>query len=157
MQAHLLLIDDDPALLHAFTGMVSFHFPTVQITAVGSGRTALEELQKREYDIVICDLMMPVMDGAATLAEIRKDHPYLRMYLMTGHPKPEQAFKDTCATGFLKKPLNRAYFLDFMRRTIQAVAAGKRAMSKVVQANDHLSCSMKKQAAVERLLRAKAL
>jgi DNA-binding NtrC family response regulator len=104
--------------------------------------------------MVICDLMMPGMDGAMTIEAIRKDHPFLRLYLMTGHPEPEQAYKATHATGFIKKPLDRAWFLDFMRRTIQVISAGKRVVERVMQVNERLSSSMKHQADVEALLRA---
>ena len=157
MRINLLLIDDDPALLSAFSRMITFHFPSIHLTAVDSGVAALNEVRKQDYDIVICDLMMPVMDGAMTLAEIRKDNPYLRMYLMTGHPEPEQAYKATKATGFIKKPLDRAYFLEFMKRTIQVVSTGKRAASAVMHANQRLSSSMQRYEDVERLLRTQKL
>src|SRR5437868_6397475 len=87
----LLLIDDDPVLLQAFSDMLAFNFPSVLVTAVDSGATAIEAVKKHEYDMVICDLMMPEMDGSMTIAAIRKGHPSLRMYLMTGHPEPEKA------------------------------------------------------------------
>jgi DNA-binding NtrC family response regulator len=104
--------------------------------------------------MVICDLMMPGMDGAMTIEEIRKDHPWLRMYLMTGHPEPEKAYKSTQATGFIKKPLDREWFLDFMGRTIQVISVDKRVMERVMQVNEVLSSSMKRQADVEVLLQA---
>ena len=150
----LLLIDDDPFLLHAFSDMLAFNFPSVLVTAVDSGMAAVEQVRKQEYDMLICDLMMPGMDGAMTIEEIRKDHPLLRMYLMTGHPEPEQAYKYTQATGFIKKPLDREWFLDFMRRTVQVISAGKRVVERVMQVNERLSSSMKHQADVEVLLRA---
>jgi len=142
----ILLIDDDPVLLLAFSDMINFHFPSINVTAVCSGAAALAEIEKENYDIVICDLLMPGMDGATTLAEIHKDHPSLRLYLMTGHPEPEQVYKDTQATGFIKKPLNRANFLEFMRRTIEVMSIGKEVVSTVVQTKALLSSSRERQA-----------
>ena len=63
MQLSLLLIDDDPVLLLAFSDMLAIKFPDLLVTAIGSGEAALEEMMKKEYDMVICDLMMPGMDG----------------------------------------------------------------------------------------------
>jgi len=148
----LLLVDDDPCLHQPFSDMLAFHFPSVSVTAVDSGAAALEQVKKQEYDLVICDLMMPGMDGAMTVAAIRKDHPSLRMYLMTGHPAPETAYKTTLATGFIKKPLDREWFLDFMHRTVKVVSVGKRAVAIVMQTNECLSSSMKRHADVEVLL-----
>lgn len=108
--------------------------------------------EKQDYDIVICDLLMPGMDGMMTLAAIRKDHPSVRIYLMTGHPEPERVYKDTEATGFIKKPLDRGAFLAFMQRTIDVVSMGKKAVSTVVQAKQHLSSSRQMQPQVARLL-----
>jgi CheY-like chemotaxis protein len=139
-------------LLRAFSDMMSFHFSGVQVSAVDSGPVALDALQQQEYDIVICDLMMPGMDGAMTLTEIRKRHPHVRAYLMTGHPRPEEVYKHVGATGFLQKPLDRTFFLDFMRRTIQSVSMGKKAVSQAIRASEQLSSSMQRHADVEHFL-----
>jgi CheY-like chemotaxis protein len=72
MDHRLLLIDDAPALLTAFSGMMAWYFPSVTATAVASGAEAVQAVQQQEYDIVICDLLMPGMDGAMTLAELRQ-------------------------------------------------------------------------------------
>jgi CheY-like chemotaxis protein len=155
MGLYLMLVDDDPALLDAFSGMLAFNFPSIQVTAVDSGAAAVAEVKKQDYDIVICDLMMPGMDGAMTLAEIRKDHPSLRMYLMTGHPEPQKVYTDTQATGFIKKPLDREQFFAFMRETMRVISVGKKAMGIVMQANERLSSSKQRQAELARFLEAK--
>ena len=151
----LLLIDDDSFLLHAFSDMLAFNFPSVLVTAVDSGMAAVEQVRKQEYDMVICDLMMPGMDGAMTIEKIRKDHPSLRVYMMTGHPEPEQVYQATQATGFIKKPMDRGWFLDFLRRTIQVISADKTVVERVMQVSEHLSSSMQRQAEVTRFLEAK--
>jgi CheY-like chemotaxis protein len=125
--------------LDAFSDMLAFHFPNVRVTAVDSGATALAAATGPEYDLVICDLLMPGMDGAQTLAALRANHPHLRMYLMTGHPEPQKVYKTTQATGFIKKPLDRAYFLEFMHRTIHVISVGKRATATVTWVTQHLA------------------
>jgi hypothetical protein len=71
---------------------------------------------------------------------------------MTGHPRPEEVYKATPANGFIKKPLERAYFLDFMQRTIHVIAVGKRVASKVTRTNEYLSSVARRHADVDRLL-----
>ena len=152
MLIDVLLIDDDPALLTAFSDMISFHFPTIRMTAVDSGLAALGQLESQDYDLVICDLMMPGMDGVTTLAEIRKVRPRLCMYLMTGHPEPERAYKETEANGFIKKPLDRAYFLDLMERTIQVLSVTRRVVSSVRKARAVVSSADQQCLKVHRFL-----
>jgi len=72
---------------------------------------------------------------------------------MTGHPEPEKAYKSTKATGFIKKPLERAQFLNFMQRTMQVISVGKRAESVLMQANERLSYSLQWSADVDAILR----
>ena len=152
MNVSLLLIDDDPCLLDAFSEMISFHFPSIQLTAVDSGVAALQELEKQGYDIVICDLMMPGMNGTMTLSAIRKRYPSLRTYLMTAFLYPETLYQSAQATGFIQKPLDRDKFLDFMRLTIKVVSVEKRAMDKVRRTNEGLFSVRQHQAELEALL-----
>jgi len=44
-----------------------------RVTAVSGGRAALEEMRARRFDLVLLDLMMPEMDGLATLDTIKSD------------------------------------------------------------------------------------
>ena len=127
MRQRLLLIDDDPALRTALSDMLSFHFPAVEITAVDSGSAALVEVSRHEYDLVLCDLIMPEMDGIATITEIHKISPHLRVYLMTGHPEPHTVFHNADANGYLKKPLERTEFLARIKSTLHAISLGKQA------------------------------
>jgi DNA-binding NtrC family response regulator len=135
MSTRLLLIDDDPALRTALSDMLSFHFPELDITAVDSGAAAITHIAKDDYDLVLCDMIMPGMDGIATINAIREMHPRLRVFLMTGHPHPETVFSSAGATGFIKKPLDRDRFLDLMRRTLAVILLGKRAAKAWERAN----------------------
>jgi len=76
---------------------------------------------------VLCDMIMPGIDGIATIQTIRKTHPTIRVYLFTGHPNPEAVYKNSGAHGFIKKPLDRDLFLDLMKRTLRFISLSKRA------------------------------
>jgi hypothetical protein len=52
-------------------------------------------------------------------------------------------------------PLDREWFLDFMRRTIRIISVGKKATDRAMQASEHLSSSMQRQAKLTRFLEAK--
>ncbi len=58
----LLLVDDDPALLEAMSGMVALRLPVVRIYAFTSPREALVHLETEEVDTIVTDLAMSSMD-----------------------------------------------------------------------------------------------
>jgi DNA-binding NarL/FixJ family response regulator len=67
----LLLIDDDPNLILLVKDYLEFQGYDV-ITAE-NGRDALEILEKQIPDMIICDIMMPEMDGYALVERVRQD------------------------------------------------------------------------------------
>lgn len=67
----LLLIDDDPNLILLVKDYLEFRGYDV-ITAE-NGREALEILERQIPDMMICDVMMPEMDGYAFVEQIRQD------------------------------------------------------------------------------------
>ncbi|AFY80504.1 response regulator transcription factor [Oscillatoria acuminata] len=71
-QKRLLLIDDDPNLILLVKDYLEFR--GYEVTTAENGREALEILEKEMPDMIICDVMMPEMDGYAFVEQVRKDH-----------------------------------------------------------------------------------
>ncbi len=73
MAKRILVIDDEPdliQLLSIFLGKAGF-----EVYGAYSGQQALTIFEQIAPDLVICDLVMPVMDGAATVQALRA-HPH---------------------------------------------------------------------------------
>jgi DNA-binding NarL/FixJ family response regulator len=70
-QKRLLLIDDDPNLILLVKDYLEFR--GYEVTTAENGREALEILEKEMPDMIICDVMMPEMDGYAFVEQVRKD------------------------------------------------------------------------------------
>jgi len=83
----LLLVDDDAELRDIFRQLLERADFTVA-TADG-GHTALELMQQQTPDVVVLDLAMADLDGAATLKEIRHRWGLVPVILHTGHPESE--------------------------------------------------------------------
>jgi DNA-binding NarL/FixJ family response regulator len=66
----LLLIDDDPNLILLVKDYLEFR--GYEVMAAGNGREALEILNEQLPDMIICDVMMPEMDGYAFIEKIRQ-------------------------------------------------------------------------------------
>ena len=99
-----LVIDNDQAILDMFTdvlGTGSWNCVTAE-----SGPIALEHLQQSRFDLIFLDLMMPVMNGAATFREIRKLDQDVPVVIITGYPDSD-LMSEALQTGpfaVMKKP-----------------------------------------------------
>lgn len=67
----LLLIDDDPNLILLVKDYLKFR--GYEVVTADNGQEALEVLQKETPDMIICDVMMPQMDGYTFVEHVRKD------------------------------------------------------------------------------------
>ncbi len=67
----LLLVDDDPNLVLLVKDYLEFR--GFEVVTADSGRVALEVLETLTPDMIICDVMMPEMDGYAFVQRVRED------------------------------------------------------------------------------------
>lgn len=70
-QKKLLLIDDDPNLILLVKDYLEFR--GYEVVTAENGREALEVLDQQTPDMIICDVMMPEMDGYCLVSAIRSD------------------------------------------------------------------------------------
>ncbi len=71
-QKKLLLVDDDPNLILLVKDYLEFR--GYEVVTAENGREALEILASELPDMIICDIMMPEMDGYAFVTELRKQN-----------------------------------------------------------------------------------
>jgi CheY-like chemotaxis protein len=115
----VLLVDDEPQVLTALErSLRSVH----DVTIAASGREAISLLERdAQFDVVLCDLTMPDVDGVAVFADIQARFPHLasRFVAVTGGAITERAavFTETSGTRVVSKPMSP----DLLLRTIDAV------------------------------------
>lgn len=103
----ILVVDDDLEVLESMCEAIS-SWNCISLKAA-SGRQALSLLAHRHVDVVLCDLVMPEMDGADTLREIRKRMPALPVVMMSTLMTPDLR-RHLCGIGAqscLAKPTGR--------------------------------------------------
>jgi len=102
--ARILLVDDEKD----FVEMLGLRLEEIgeRVTPAYSGRECLQVLEKKEIDVVILDILMPGMDGIATLKEIKRKHPLIEVIMLTGHGTTESAVEGMKlgAFDYLLKP-----------------------------------------------------
>ncbi len=79
----VLLVDDEPSVLSALRRL--FRTQGYRIEQCTSGADALALLHGTPVDLVVSDMRMPGMDGAAFLAQVRSQHPSVVRILLTGY------------------------------------------------------------------------
>lgn len=121
MQAHILIVDDDTALLQALPQAIQLRLPDVQVDTTDSAFNALDLVRAHEYDAIVSDIKMPGMDGLALLAKIQELRPSTPTLLVTGHGDHSLAIQALRggAYDFIQKPIDRDYFAAALRRAIQ--------------------------------------
>jgi CheY-like chemotaxis protein len=106
----ILIVDDEPGIARALTFLLQRDGHTVETAA--NGHLALAKCQERDYDMILCDLHMPELDGLGFYQELQRQRSSLcqRVLFLTGDLlAPEvQAFLDQVALPHLHKPFTAA-------------------------------------------------
>lgn len=102
----LLLIDDDPNLILLVRDYLEFN--GFEVLTANHGREAIDILEQETPHLIICDVMMPEMDGYTFLSEIRQNPrlEWLPVILLSakGHTKDRIKGLKTGADVYLIKP-----------------------------------------------------
>jgi CheY-like chemotaxis protein len=61
-----------------------------EVVAVSDGAQALEKLDAAPFDLLLTDIVMPVMDGIALALKATRDHPEVRILMMTGYAEAKR-------------------------------------------------------------------
>jgi PAS domain S-box-containing protein len=82
----VLIVDDDPAMLRLCERMLG---TICEVTAVSSGQQALQAAGTIRYDLLLCDLWMPQVDGVTVLMQVMQLNPMPGLMAMTGRMTKE--------------------------------------------------------------------
>ena len=83
MNCKILLVDDEKTMVKYLSKrLIKRGF---DVSVAYSGLSALEEIKKNDFDLVLLDVLMPEMDGIETLKEIKKIRPDTEVVMLTGH------------------------------------------------------------------------
>ncbi len=80
--AYLLFVDDDLAVLNVMKGILGFAGHTV--VATHDGNEAMELIAKEEFELVITDLVMPLISGWEIARKVKNKAPHTPVILLTG-------------------------------------------------------------------------
>ena len=118
--ARILVIDDDAAVRKLMAAVVMRVGHSVDVAA--NGAEAMAFLERATYDLIVCDLKMPVLDGAGLYEQIRNRWPALRgrlLFVSGSAAMPEYAdFLRTAQPYILPKPFAIAHLEEAVQRML---------------------------------------
>jgi two-component system nitrogen regulation response regulator NtrX len=107
--ANLLIIDDEKAIRKTLTEILSFEGYTIEEAV--DGEDGLKKFKDKTYDVVLCDIKMPKIDGLDFLQKAVEVNPDVPIIMISGHGTIETAVEAVKkgAYDFIQKPpdLNR--------------------------------------------------
>jgi two-component system chemotaxis response regulator CheY len=117
----VLVVDDDPDILDAICDILGGE--GYRVARARHGGEALERVDELRPDLILLDLMMPVMDGltfAHTLRE-RRLEPEIPIVVISADGNPQKA-ASVGARGFLAKPFDIDALLGYVESVTRAAA-----------------------------------
>lgn len=83
--AKILIIEDEQAIRNVLSNIISEEDSKYIVELAENGLEGLEKLSKDTYDLVLCDIKMPKMDGIEVLDKAMQMQPDLTMVMISGH------------------------------------------------------------------------
>jgi len=156
----ILIVEDEAAIRRVLSKILKEEDPAYDVFEAEDGRQGLEMIQSQEFDLVFCDIKMPVMDGMELLAAMQEQYSEVPVVMISGHGDLEVAVEAMRigAFDYISKPPDLNRLLNTVRLALdrkQLVVANNRLSKKVArkytmigssQALDHIKSMIDKVA-----------
>lgn len=114
----VLLVEDDSRNVFALVN--ALEQKSFNVTVANNGKECLEIIKEQsDFDLVLMDIMMPIMDGFETMKVIRQDTPLKDTPIIALTAKAMKSDRDKCleagASDYISKPLNMDQLFSLMR------------------------------------------
>ena len=137
----ILIVDDHPFLREGLIAILGSEPDMVVVAEAGDGDLAVELALRHRPDVTIMDLRLPVRDGCAAIAAIRREWPAARVLVLTTYDGEEDVHRalQAGARGYLLKRMARHELIA----AIRAIHEGRRWVPAEVadRLADHVSTS----------------
>ena len=134
--SRILVIEDEAAIRRVLLKILSEESDTYQVFEAEDGLAGMDKIKKEDFDLVLCDIKMPKMDGVEVLQATQKIKPEIPMIMISGHGDLETAV-NTMRLGafdYISKPPDLNRLLNTVRNALdrkELVVENKRLKKKV--------------------------
>jgi two-component system, NtrC family, nitrogen regulation response regulator NtrX len=116
----ILIIEDEAAIRRVLTKILSEENDSYKVEEVEDGFQGIEKVKNEDYDLILCDIKMPKMDGVEVLEAVKKIKPEIPMVMISGHGDLETAI-NTMRLGafdYISKPPDLNRLLNTVRNAL---------------------------------------
>ncbi|GAL64882.1 sigma-54 dependent transcriptional regulator/response regulator [Algibacter lectus] len=116
----ILVIEDEAAIRRVLIKILSEENDTYQVEEAEDGLIGIEKIKNEDYDLVLCDIKMPKMDGVEVLEATKKIKPEIPMVMISGHGDLDTAV-NTMRLGafdYISKPPDLNRLLNTVRNAL---------------------------------------
>ena len=117
----ILIIEDEEPIRRVLTRIINEESDQYKVTEAENGSDGLALIEKNSFDLVLCDIKMPKMDGNEVLEKSKSSKPRLPFIMLTGHGNIETAVESMKlgAYDFISKPPDLNRLLTAMRHALE--------------------------------------
>lgn len=116
----ILIIEDEAAIRRVLTKILSEENDSYKVEEAEDGLQGLEKVKNEDFDLILCDIKMPKMDGVEVLEAVKKIKPEIPMVMISGHGDLETAI-NTMRLGafdYISKPPDLNRLLNTVRNAL---------------------------------------
>jgi DNA-binding NtrC family response regulator len=116
----ILIIEDEASIRRVLNKILSEENNTYQVEEAEDGVQGFEKIKNTDYDLVLCDIKMPKMDGEELLEAVKKIKPEIPIVMISGHGDMETAI-NTMRLGafdYISKPPDLNRLLNTVRNAL---------------------------------------
>ena len=116
----ILIIEDEASIRRVLSKILKEENPAYETTEAEDGKQGLEMFSNDDYDLVICDIKMPKMDGVELLEAAKKIKPEVPFLMISGHGDIETAVQTMRmgAFDYISKPPDLNRLLHVVRNAL---------------------------------------
>jgi two-component system nitrogen regulation response regulator NtrX len=143
--SNILIVDDEKAIRKTLSEILSYE--GYKIDEAGDGEEGIRKFRDKEYDVILCDIKMPKMDGIEFLDKAKELNPDIPIIMISGHGTIETAVEAVKkgAYDYISKPPDLNRLLITIRNAMDKtslVAETKVLKRKVSKVQDMIGESM---------------
>ncbi|TYA65993.1 sigma-54-dependent transcriptional regulator [Seonamhaeicola marinus] len=120
MAKKILVIEDEAAIRRVLVKILSEESDTYQVDESEDGLAGVDKIKKEDFDLVLCDIKMPKMDGVEVLEAVKKIKPETPVVMISGHGDLDTAV-NTMRLGafdYISKPPDLNRLLNTVRNAL---------------------------------------